>query len=67
MGFSMKKNMGSIDKNLRLILGLIILLVGYLNESWWGLIGIIPILTSFVSFCPFYVPLKLSTIKKEKN
>lgn len=62
----MKKNMGSLDKNLRLIFGIAILIIGYLNDSWWGLIGIIPIFTSLVSFCPFYVPLKMSTLKKEK-
>ena len=63
----MKKNMGSLDKNLRLFFGIVIIVVGYLYGSWWGLVGIIPILTSVVSFCPFYVPLKMSTIKKENN
>ena len=62
----MTKNMGSLDKNLRLLFGIAILIVGYLNDSWWGLVGIVPIITSFVSFCPFYLPLKMSTIKKAK-
>jgi len=59
----MKKNMGSVDKTLRLIVGVLILVVGYLNDSWWGLVGLIPIITSFMSFCPFYVPFKITTIK----
>lgn len=62
----MKKNMGSLDKNIRLIFGIAIIVIGFLFNSWWGLIGIIPILTSISSFCPFYVPLKMSTIKKDK-
>lgn len=63
----MKKNMGGIDKTLRLILGVVILIIGYLNESWWGLIGLVPILTGLTSFCPMYLPFGLSTIgKKEK-
>ena len=60
----MKKNMGRLDKTLRLVVGILILVVGYLYESWWGLIGLVPIMTSLTSFCPFYIPFKLSTIKK---
>ena len=63
----MKKNMGGMDKILRLVVGLIILLIGYIYESWWGLIGIIPIVTSLTGFCPFYVPLKISTLKSKEN
>ena len=62
----MKKNVGSLDKNLRLLAGVIILVLGYLNDSWWGLVGIVPILTSLSGFCPFYVPLKMTTIKSKK-
>ena len=62
----MKKNVGGMDKNLRLIAGVIILIVGYLNSSWWGLVGLIPIITSLTSFCPFYLPLKMSTLKFKK-
>ena len=63
----MKKNMGSVDKTLRIIVGLAIILIGYLNNSWWGAIGIVPILTSFISWCPFYVPLGISTNSKTKD
>ena len=63
----MKKNMGSLDKNLRLVVGIVILLVGYLNSSWWGLVGLVPIITSLVSFCPAYLPFNMSTLKKSKE
>lgn len=63
----MKKNMGDLDKKLRLGFGVATLTIGYLNDSWWGLIGLVPIITSFISFCPFYLPLKMSTIKSKKN
>lgn len=62
----MKKNMGSLDKNIRLVLGIVILIIGYMNDSWWGLIGLIPILTSTVSFCPLYAPFKISSIKSKE-
>lgn len=64
----MNKNVGGIDKNLRLLLGIAIIVIGYLNNSWWGAIGIVPIFTSLIGWCPLYVPFKLSTLtKKEKN
>lgn len=60
----MKCNVGTIDRLLRIILGLIISIVGVVFDSWWGLIGIIPMATGLFQFCPLYVPLKISTIKK---
>ena len=57
----MKANVGSIDRFIRLILGCAILGAGYYYKSWWGLVGIVPILTGLVGFCPAYLPLGLST------
>lgn len=62
----MKHNVGSIDRLLRIILGLIIAILGVVFDSWWGLIGLVPLATGLFSFCPLYVPLKISTIIKEK-
>ncbi|MBN2636158.1 MAG: DUF2892 domain-containing protein [Prolixibacteraceae bacterium] len=61
----MKRNVGAIDRLLRIILGLVIAIAGVLFDSWWGLIGIIPLATGLFSFCPLYFPLKISTVKKE--
>ncbi len=60
----MKTNVGSIDRLLRIILGLIIAIVGVVFDSWWGLVGIIPLATGLFQFCPLYLPLKISTLKK---
>ena len=62
----MKRNVGTIDRLIRIILGLVIAIVGVLFDSWWGLIGIIPLATGLFSFCPVYFPLKISTVKKEE-
>ena len=62
----MKCNVGSIDRLLRIILGLIIAILGVYFNSWWGLVGIVPMATGLFSFCPVYVPLKISTTKKEQ-
>ncbi len=61
----MKLNMGSIDRVLRFIAGVVIMAFGYYYESWWGVVGLIPFLTAFVGWCPAYVPFKISTKKSE--
>ncbi|WP_319271708.1 DUF2892 domain-containing protein [uncultured Draconibacterium sp.] len=61
----MKGNVGSVDRLLRIIAGLIIAIVGVIFDSWWGLIGIVPLATGLFKFCPLYVPLKISTTNKE--
>jgi len=62
----MKHNVGSVDRLLRIILGLLIAILGVVFDSWWGLIGVIPLATGLFSFCPLYFLLKLSTVNKEK-
>ncbi|MEZ5104597.1 MAG: DUF2892 domain-containing protein [Draconibacterium sp.] len=61
----MKHNVGTIDRLLRIILGLVIAILGVLLNSWWGLIAIIPIATGLFSFCPIWAIFKISTVKKE--
>jgi len=56
----MKTNIGSVDRALRVVLGLALLAVGYYCKSWWGLIGLLPILTGLVRFCPAYLPFGLN-------
>jgi hypothetical protein len=60
----MKCNVGYVDRFLRIIIGLVVALLGVVFDSWWGLIGIVPIATGLFKFCPLYVPLKISTDKK---
>lgn len=60
----MTTNVGSADKIIRIILGLAIIVIGYLNESWWGLVGLVPLLTAFLGFCPAYFLLGVSTKAK---
>ena len=61
----MKANVGGLDRILRLVAGLAILGAGYYFKSWWGLIGILPILTGTFRFCPAYLPLGLNTCSKD--
>ena len=60
----MKKNIGTTDRILRIVIGLGIIAYGVVNHSWLGAIGVIPLLTAFVAFCPAYLPFGLSTVGK---
>jgi hypothetical protein len=57
----MKTNVGTIDRVIRVILGLSLLGAGSYFKNWLGLIGIVPLLTAFFAFCPAYIPFGLST------
>jgi len=57
----MKANVGTIDRGLRMVLGIAIIVLGIYFQSWWGVIGVIPLFTAFVKWCPAYVPFGLST------
>lgn len=62
----MKCNVGKTDRLLRIIIGLVILVIGYINSSWWGLIGLIPLLTGLFRWCPLYKLFKVNTDKNDK-
>lgn len=59
----MTKNMGSADRLIRAVVGIGALAAGYYFKSWWGLVGLVPLATSFISWCPAYVPFGISTCR----
>ncbi len=64
----MTPNMGTIDKLIRVVLGLVLLSLVFLlegNARWWGLIGLGPIATVLLSWCPAYTLLGIRTNKAE--
>ena len=68
----MKKNMGSADRTIRVIVAAIIAVL-YFTKTINGALGIVLMvlaaifaLTSFISFCPLYLPFGLSTLRKKK-
>jgi len=60
----MKCNVGKTDRIIRLILGVGIIAAGVYFQSWWGAIGLIPIFTAAIGWCPIYVPFGISSCKK---
>ena len=57
----MKRNVGNVDRMIRILLGLVIIALGFYFNSWLGAIGIIPLFTATVGWCPLYLPFGLST------
>ncbi len=61
----MKSNVGTIDRLMRIVLGLIIAILGVWFDSWWGLVGIVPLATGIFKICPLYIPCRISTVKED--
>lgn len=61
----MEKNVGSVDRIVRITIGIAIIVAGLYYNSWWGLIGIVPVVTALINRCPLYIPCGLSTCKIE--
>jgi hypothetical protein len=58
----MMTNEGKIDRTLRTLVGLALLSLVFIGpESLWGLIGLVPLITGVVGFCPLYRVLGLNT------
>lgn len=69
----MKKNMGAADRILRLLVAAVIAIL-YFTNVITGTLGIILlvlaavfVLTSFISFCPLYVPFGINTCKTKEQ
>lgn len=61
----MKANVGGFDKIVRYVAGIVIIFLGIYFKSWWGVIGLIPLLTALIGWCPLYAPFKISTKKTQ--
>jgi hypothetical protein len=59
----MKCNVGKTDRYLRMIAGAAIIAGGIYMQSWWGAIGIVPLFTGIIRWCPAYLPFGISTDK----
>ena len=69
----MHKNMGIIDRLIRITLAAVVAVLYFTNQITGtaaivlGLFAIAFLLTSSIGFCPLYVALKISTVKKKKQ
>ncbi len=69
----MKKNMGAPDRTIRTLLAVVMAILVFARVVHGALayvlviFTVIFIVTSLIGFCPLYVPLGLSTLKKDKQ
>lgn len=64
----MQRNVGTLDQAARIIIGLGVLSLFFFGpKTPWGLLGILPLVTGLVNFCPLYAALGLSTCPRPKS
>ena len=70
----MTANVGSVDRILRIVVGLLLIawatgiltsLVPSVTPSVWGWIGVVPLFTALVGFCPAYTLLGMNTCARK--
>ena len=60
----MKTNEGGLDRVLRIVVGLAILSLAFVGpKTPWAYLGVIPLLTGVVGYCPLYALLGVSTCR----
>jgi hypothetical protein len=60
----MRRNVGRLDQAFRIAFGLSVITIGLIYGSWWGALGLIPLFTGVVGWCPVYLPFGTSTYRK---
>lgn len=61
----MKANVGVVDKSVRIVAGALLIALTLMGTiGVWGWIGIVPLVTGLMNFCPLYSVLGVNTCKK---
>ena len=69
----MKKNMGTTDKAIRILIAVVIGVLYFTNTISGtlaivlGILAVVFLLTLFINFCPLYLPFGINTSKKKKQ
>lgn len=64
----MKTNSGGIDRTLRITVGLILIgLAATGTVGWWGWLGVVPLATGAIGWCPAYRLLGINTCPMRKQ
>ena len=63
----MNANVGTVDRILRIVVGLILIAMVFVGpQTSWGWIGVVPLLTALIGFCPAYKLIGLITCPMKK-
>lgn len=61
----MEPNVGQTDRVVRIVAGLLLLSLTVVGpQTWWGLVGLVPLATAFINFCPAYRLIGFNTLGK---
>jgi hypothetical protein len=61
----MEANVGKTDRMIRIVVGIALLSLIFVGpKTMWGLVGLVPLATAFINFCPAYKLLGLNTLGK---
>jgi hypothetical protein len=59
-----KQNIGNMERVLRIVVGAALVVAAAMDTiGWWGWLGLIPLATGLVGWCPPYALLGISTCK----
>ena len=68
MGSLFRTNEHPVERVVRILIGLGLLSLVFVGpQTWWGLIGIVPLLTGLVGNCPLYSVVGFSTCPLKKS
>ena len=58
----MTQNMGSVDRGIRIVVGLVLIALVFVGpQTLWGWIGIVPLATALIGWCPAYTLIGVKT------
>jgi len=64
----MKINEGSIDRTIRIVAGLVLISLVFIGpQSPWGWIGVVPLATGLIGWCPAYTLFGIDTCRMKKS
>jgi hypothetical protein len=63
----MTHNVGGLDRMLRIAAGVVLLALAFGPLGWWGLIGVVPLATGLLRWCPLYPLLGLNTCPLDRR
>ena len=63
----MQANVGSVDKTIRIVVGIAMIAAGIMYQNVWGAVGLVPLATALMGWCPPYSLLGINTCSLKKN
>ncbi|MFA7430803.1 MAG: DUF2892 domain-containing protein [Rhodospirillaceae bacterium] len=62
------QNVGGFDRILRIVVGLVLIgLAATQTVGLWGYIGVVPVLTGLIGWCPAYLPFGIKTCRSKTS